>query len=151
MNVFDEFEEIVARLEERKVGYALVGGVAMAFYAEPRFTEDIDLLVDPRGFDAVTAVLEGVGYFESATPWTFKGTSLTLRRFVKVEGEEHMTIDIRLAGDDELLAVVRNAVEAEGRRGRVRVARKSDLAQLKRKRNSLQDQADIERLEREDV
>lgn len=149
MNVFDEFEGIVAGLEERKVGYALVGGVAMSFYAEPRFTEDIDLLVDPREFDSVSAVLGEAGYFESAVPWTFKGTSLTLRRFLKVDSEEHMMIDVLIAGDDELLDIVRNAGEAKGRHGMVRVARKSDLVQLKRKRNSLQDQADIERLERE--
>ena len=42
MNVFDEFSAVVARLEEQNIRYALVGGVAVAFYAEPRFTQDID-------------------------------------------------------------------------------------------------------------
>jgi predicted nucleotidyltransferase len=46
MNVFEEFNSLVKELETRKVRYALVGGVAMAFYTEPRFTRDIDLLID---------------------------------------------------------------------------------------------------------
>jgi len=42
MNVFDEFSHIVRMLEERGLRYALVGGIAMAFYTEPRFTRDIE-------------------------------------------------------------------------------------------------------------
>lgn len=71
MNVFDEFTDIVSHLEEAKVRYALVGGVAMAFYMEPRFTQDIDLLLDPGAFGSARQVLEHAGYFESAKPWTF--------------------------------------------------------------------------------
>jgi hypothetical protein len=50
MNVFDEFKRLVLELEKQVVRYALVGGVAMAFYTEPRFTRDIDLLVDAEDF-----------------------------------------------------------------------------------------------------
>ena len=84
------------------------------------------------------------------TPWTFQNTSLTLHRFLKVIDNEHMIIDILIAGDDALLAVVRNALEARSNYGAAHVAKKSDIIWLKRQRNSLQDQADIERLENED-
>ncbi len=40
MNVFEEFNRLVIELEKQKVKYALVGGVAMAFYTEPRFTRE---------------------------------------------------------------------------------------------------------------
>jgi hypothetical protein len=46
MNVFEEFSRLIKALAEHEVKYALVGGVAMAFYAEPRFTRDVDLLID---------------------------------------------------------------------------------------------------------
>lgn len=150
MNVFDEFSRIISHLESHEVKYALVGGVAVAFYAEPRFTQDIDLLIEPDSFERVRAVLEAVGYFESATPWTFEGTALTLRRFVKVAGEELMIIDLLLAGDTTLLDIVRNALKAQSGSALARVARKADIIWLKKQRNSLQDQADIERLEHED-
>lgn len=149
MNVFDEFSEIVAHLEEAGIRYALVGSVAMAFYAEPRFTQDIDFLLHPDSFGMTRTILEQAGYFESATPWTFQGTSLTLHRFIKVIGEDHMIIDLLLAGSTSELEVITNAQEARSNYGIAHVARKSDIIWLKRQRNSLQDQADIERLEHE--
>lgn len=47
MNIFEEFAEIINHIESANIKYALVGGVAMAFYAEPRFTRDIDMLLGP--------------------------------------------------------------------------------------------------------
>lgn len=44
-------------------------------------------------------------------------------------------------------SIVRNAVEAESEEGRLMLANKRDLIWLQRKRDSKQDQADIEMLE----
>ncbi len=41
MDVFEEFKRLVMELQKQAVRYALVGGVAMVFYTEPRFTRDI--------------------------------------------------------------------------------------------------------------
>ena len=150
MNVFEEFRRFVSELEKQEVRYALVGGVAMAFYTEPRFTRDIDLLVDSDDFEKVKGLLEKDGYFESASPWTFRNVAIELRRFLKVvtpEGE--MLIDILIAKDEEVRGMIRNAVEAESAEGRVMLANRKDLIRLKRFRDSKQDQADIERLEDE--
>jgi hypothetical protein len=35
MNIFDEFTEIIKHIGEENIRYAIVGGVAMAFYAGP--------------------------------------------------------------------------------------------------------------------
>ena len=118
MNVFEEFNRIVLELEKQKVRYALVGGVAMAFYSEPRFTRDIDILVDIDDFDTAKGLLE-----------------------------DDMMIDILIAKDEEVRRIIQNAVEAESKEGRVMLADKKDLIWLKRLRDSKQDQADIERLE----
>lgn len=67
MNVFEEFKRLVSKLQEQAVRYALIGGVAVAFYTEPRFTRDIDLLVNPEDFEKTKAILEEEGYFEAAT------------------------------------------------------------------------------------
>lgn len=45
MNVFEAFRQLILRLETKRIRYALVGGVALAFHTDPRFTQDIDLLV----------------------------------------------------------------------------------------------------------
>ncbi len=147
MNVFEEFKRLVVELEKQGVRYALVGGVAMAFYTEPRFTRDVDLLVDSADFDKVKAILEGDGYFESASPWTFLNVAIELHRFLKVvDKEDDMLIDILVAKDEQVRKVIRNAVEAESEEGRVMLVNKKDLIWLKRTRDSKQDQADIEKL-----
>ncbi len=148
MNVFEEFKRLVLELERQKVRYALVGGVAMAFYTDPRFTQDIDLLVESEGFEKIKGILENEGYFESAAPWTIRNVAIELHRFLKVAApEDEMMIDILIAKDDEVKRIIEDALEADSEEGRVMVANKKDLIWLKRTRDSKQDQADIERLE----
>lgn len=120
----------------------------MAFYTEPRFTRDIDILVDSEDFERTKDILEKDGYFESASPWTFPEVAIELHRFLKVadEGDE-MLIDILVAKSEEVRSIIGNAAEAKSAEGRVMVANKRDLIWLKRTRDSRQDQADIEKLE----
>ena len=150
MNIFDEFVEIIMNIEQEKIRYAIVGGVAMAFYSEPRFTQDIDVLLEPNDFEKARRILEQKGYVESAEPWTFKSTPLTLRRFFKAMGNDQMIIDLLVAGDKKHLEIIENALIAEGEHGVAHIAGKADIIWLKRQRNSLQDQADIERLDNEE-
>ena len=120
----------------------------MAFYTEPRFTKDIDLLVDSEDFEKAKTILGKDGYFESALPWTFPSVAIELHRFLKVvDKEDEMLIDILVAENEEVRSIIRNAVEAESEEGSVRLANKRDLMWLKRARSSKQDQADIEKLE----
>ena len=147
MNIFNEFAEIIKHIEQEKIRYAIVGGVAMAFYAEPRFTQDIDMLLEPKDFEKARRILEQNGYIESGEPWTFKSTPLTLRRFFKAIGNDQMIIDLLVAGNKKHLEIIKNALIAQGEHGIAHVAEKSDIIWLKRQRNSLQDQADIERLD----
>jgi hypothetical protein len=148
MNVFEEFKRIVLELEKQKVRYALIGGVAMAFYSEPRFTRDIDILVDIDDFDTVKGILEKDGYFESASPWAVRNVAIELHRFLKnVVPEDEMMIDILIAKDEKVRRIIQDAIVAESEEGRVMLVDKKDLIWLKRSRDSKQDQADIERLE----
>lgn len=88
MNVFEEFNHLVKELEAHRVRYALVGGVAMAFYTEPRFTRDIDLLIDSGDYAKTEGILVKEGYFESTSPWRFKRVPIELHRFLKVTKED---------------------------------------------------------------
>jgi len=98
MNVFEEFKRLVLELEKQAVRVCLVGGVAMAFYTEPRFTRDIDLLVDSEDSKRQKASWRRMDIFESASPWTFPNVAIELHRFLKVVTEEdEMLIDILVA------------------------------------------------------
>ena len=149
MNVFEEFTQLVKGLETGKVRYALVGGVAMAFYSEPRFTRDIDLLIHAEDYEKAKDILEKKGYFESASPWTFKNVAIELHRFLKVAEADEMMIDILIAQSEELRRIIRDSIKAESEEGKIKIASRKDLIWLKRIRDSKQDQADIEKLEDE--
>lgn len=41
-----DFKELLEILEEKKVRYLVVGGYAVIKYTEPRYTKDIDILID---------------------------------------------------------------------------------------------------------
>ncbi|HPJ95821.1 MAG TPA: nucleotidyltransferase family protein [Syntrophales bacterium] len=150
MNIFEEFKKLVGEFEKQGVSYALVGGVAMAFYTEPRFTQDIDLLIAAGDFEKVKGILEKDGYLAAAPPWTFRNVAIELHRFLKVvTPEDDLLIDILVAKDEEVAKIIQEALEAESEEGRVMLATKKDLIRLKRARNSKQDQVDIEKLENE--
>ena len=42
-----DFEELFACLRHRNVKALVVGGYAVAFHGQPRFTKDIDVFVEP--------------------------------------------------------------------------------------------------------
>ena len=46
MRIEKDFKEFIALLNENKVKYLIVGGFAIAYYVEPRYTKDIDILVE---------------------------------------------------------------------------------------------------------
>lgn len=146
MNSFEEFQLLISELGKNDIKYALVGGVAMAFYDEPRFTEDIDMVVFTDDLEDFKALLATKGYFASTEPWTFQKIEITLHRFVKVVDEDHMIIDALVPTLDIAKRIIENSIIAESENGQVGIASKQDIIWLKSFRNSKQDQADIERL-----
>jgi hypothetical protein len=47
-----DFEELLKLFNEHKIEYIIVGAYALAFHGVPRFTGDIDLLVNPSPVNA---------------------------------------------------------------------------------------------------
>lgn len=146
MNPFDEFQLLIKDLNDKQIKYSLIGGVAMAFHDEPRFTQDIDILLAPEDLDPFKAIIKIYGYFESTKPCTFQNIDITLHRFIKIVKDDTMIIDILVPVPDISDKIIKNSVIAESEYGTVQVASKKDLIWLKSFRNSKQDQADIERL-----
>jgi hypothetical protein len=72
--VTKDFEELFAAFNARHVRAVIVGGYAFAFHAKPRYTKDIDVLVEPTPENAanVLAALDDFG---------FGGLGLTLGDF----------------------------------------------------------------------
>lgn len=64
MNVLKDFEELFVSLNARKVRALIIGGYAVAFHARPRYTKDLDILVEPSPENAqrVLQALEDFGF-----------------------------------------------------------------------------------------
>ena len=66
MRVEKDFEDFIAFLNEYKVRYLIIGGYAVSFHSEPRYTGDIDFWIDPTKENAVKIlrVLKKFGFKE---------------------------------------------------------------------------------------
>jgi len=148
MNLYDEFSAIVKAFQKKKVRFAVVGGLAMAFHDEPRFTRDIDILLHSEDEEKMVEAMISLGYFESAKPWQFRDTPIALRRFVKTQGEEFVPVDILVGLTKRIDAMVNNAENQPWSKGQVRVATKEDIIKLKKGRGSDQDKVDIKKLKK---
>jgi hypothetical protein len=61
--MFDDFKELLSIFNAQKVKYLIVGGYAVSLHAQPRATNDIDLLIKPdaENAKAVYAALSKFG------------------------------------------------------------------------------------------
>ncbi|MCK4306369.1 MAG: nucleotidyl transferase AbiEii/AbiGii toxin family protein [Candidatus Eisenbacteria sp.] len=69
MNEQLEFLKIIGtRLASANVPYMLTGSLAMAMYAEPRMTRDIDIVIEyrPRDSNRIAQLFEDISYVDSS-------------------------------------------------------------------------------------
>ncbi len=150
MNLYDEFFSMISLFNKLGIRYAVVGGIALAFHARPRFTRDIDVLAHQDDMGLLKTAMGRLGYEETAEPRVLANTTLTLHRFLKIEGQDEIMIDILVANTDEYFRIIRDAELAESAIGTAPVAAKRDVIWLKRSRGSDQDRVDISELEEND-
>jgi hypothetical protein len=67
-------KRLVVDLKEHEIDYLVIGAIALMAYGYPRFTEDIDLILDQDGINRFHSELVGLGY----TP-AFQGARKRLR------------------------------------------------------------------------
>ncbi len=97
-DIFDEFQSLVAKLNEDKIDYAVCGGWAMAIHGAPRATVDIDLLVLSENLSEVWGIAENLGYWVEGLPLSFDEGTIEIRRISKINKETKtlFTIDFLL-------------------------------------------------------
>jgi hypothetical protein len=66
MKVEKDYEKFLSLLNKHSVKYCIIGAFAVAFYAKPRYTKDIDILVESSKENAqkVLKVLKDFGFGE---------------------------------------------------------------------------------------
>jgi hypothetical protein len=53
MDLLVELNNLIKAFNESEIDYALYGGLALAVYARPRATLDIDIMVEPNSLDKI--------------------------------------------------------------------------------------------------
>ncbi len=74
MKVEKDYEDLLRLLNKYKVRYCIIGSYAVAFYAKPRYTKDIDILVEPN-------IENGEKIIKSLNEFGFSSLDLTSEDF----------------------------------------------------------------------
>lgn len=148
LDLYDELRELVARLDDQNIDYALCGGMAMGVYGRARTTIDIDMLVLSDSLEAVITLAKSLGYNIRGKDLTFAGGAIEIRRVSKFDPEsgDPLSLDLLLV-TPEIRAVWDARAEADWEGGKLTVVSREGLIMLKRLRNSGLDQDDISALE----
>jgi hypothetical protein len=88
-DVFDTVRRLARRLDDEKLDYVVVGGLAVGEHGYGRATEDVAILMTREGLDAFKERLLGRGYlpaFQGASK-SFKDTETGIRIEVLTTGE----------------------------------------------------------------
>ena len=146
-DLYEEFNSIVAALEEHGIDYAVCGGLAMAVHGLPRATVDIDLLILAERLEEAKSVVRSLGYNIEAQPMTFHKGAIEIRRLSKIDPSDGdlLMVDFLLV-TPAFEAAWDNRIRVASPKGSVSVVSREGLIALKSFRRSGQDMADIERL-----
>jgi Uncharacterised nucleotidyltransferase len=143
LDLHAELRGIVRALDAAGIPYALAGGLAVSIYAQPRATEDIDILVAPSDAPRVVARVASLGYRQAGTPMSVAGDRLRIQRLIKIDGTDLVPLDLLLPNDAELVALLTTPQRIEWGEDRLSLVSLEGLRTLKRLRGSAQDRADL--------
>ncbi len=147
MDLLKELTHLLRRLEDERIEYALCGGLAMAVYAFPRATLDIDIMIEPESLGTVKALAKVLGYSVDVGLLEFKEGAIRIYRLTKVPAgaADELVLDLLLVTPQvKEVWADRRRLEWEG--GMLSVVSPQGLITLKSLRRTGQDQDDIERL-----
>jgi len=77
-SILETVDRLFALLDERGIGYLLVGGIALLQYVEGRNTEDIDLIVPPAALGRLPEISLTGKRDDSFAQGTFEGLQIDL-------------------------------------------------------------------------
>ena len=146
-DLYEEFNSIVAALEEHGIDYAVCGGLAMAVHGLPRATVDIDLLILSESLEEVRGLARTLGYTIEAFPMTFSRGAIEIRRLSKIDQDTGIVLSLdMLLVTPEIVEIWQSRTEVAWEAGSLWVVSRRGLMALKSLRSNAQDLADIERL-----
>lgn len=147
MDLFEEFSKLVAEFKKEKIDYALCGGLAMAVYAFPRATLDIDILIGPESLEKAKSTAKSLGFSLDVGLMKFKEGRIQIYRLTKIDSDtnEAIMLDMLLL-TPEIVEVWESKQLVTWDQGDLPVVSPEGLIKLKSLRMTGQDQDDINNL-----
>jgi len=145
MRIEKDYEEFIELLNKHEVKYCIIGSYALAFHARPRYTKDIDFLIDisPENAKKIKSALHEFG---------FASVNLTEQDFLKEGniiqlGYEPVRIDIITSIKNiDFSDVWNNKVQVQFGNQKAFIIDRKNLIKSKQISKRTQDAADIELL-----
>jgi hypothetical protein len=143
VDLYVELRTVVQALNGDGLDYAVCGGIALALHGFPRFTKDIDLLVQPDDLDRIIDIAERCGFLESSGRIPFE--QCDVYRVSKVEGANYLVLDLILVSL-ALEEVWHSRTDYDWQGERLRIVSAEGLAKMKRMAGRDQDLVDLRRM-----
>ena len=140
-----DFEEFLKLLNKHGVKYCVVGAYAMGLYAEPRYTKDLDLLIEPTSEN-------GEKIINALKDFGFESLGLTAADFAKEKeiiqlGYEPVRIDLITSIDGcSFNEIWQNKKQEQYGQEKVFVIGLDELIKSKQAANRPQDKVDLKKL-----
>ena len=147
LDLFQELKGVVSALEQRRIPYALCGGLAVAIHVQARATVDIDLLILPESLGPAIQAVAPLGYVIPAKPMAFAKGAIQIHRVTKVDAQtgDAISLDLLLV-TPKISRVWKTRKKVDWEYGKISVVSRSGLVFLKSLRKSGIDKDDIKRL-----
>lgn len=149
MKTEKDYEEFLELLNKHSVRYCIIGSYALAFHAKPRYTKDMDILIEASGENAKKLL-------KALSEFGFGSLDLSVEDFTQAGkivqlGYEPVRIDIMtsIAGLD-FSEVWRNRVQGPYGSQTANFIDRQNLIKSKQISNRTQDKADLELLLKDD-
>ena len=147
MKTEKDYEEFLSLLNKNSVKYVIVGAFALALYSKPRYTKDLDILIEPEEENVKKLInaLHEFGFEEI----NIKKEDLSRKNQILQLGYEPLRIDIitSIAGCS-FEEVWNNKVREKYGKTIVNFIGKKELIKNKKAIGRKQDMADLELLEK---
>ena len=147
MKVEKDYEDLLKLFNKNKVKYCIVGAYAVAFYGRPRYTKDMDILIEPEVKNAEKII-------NALNEFGFKNCGLQVKDFTEKGriiqlGYEPIRVDIitsilRVGFED----IWKNKKKGVYGSQKVFFIALKDLIKIKKISNRKQDKVDLEILKR---
>ncbi|MCI0690721.1 nucleotidyltransferase family protein [candidate division KSB1 bacterium] len=151
LDLYAEFEKALDALEQHQINYALCGGLAVTLLAQPRFTEDIDILVSPDDCERCKAILQPLGFKFFSTPMRFDNDIVEVHKLTKIDPGDHdyIFLDVISAISPVAREILSQRIRLAWKDKQVWVVSRPGLIKLKEASKRPKDQLDIDALKGE--